>query len=159
MKLHKHKKSSLSLSINAIVVLILAITMLGLGLGFMRTMFGKVSQSVEEQIGTEPEPPTPNVATPVTLSKSKVILGVGKTGALKVSGYNGGTSAQTQTPDVTCNPTAPLSSDKSFSTVFPANGGIRTVGVLITASTTTGTSLCQVGITNIGTAEFVLQVQ
>ncbi|MBU1704322.1 MAG: hypothetical protein KJ922_03080 [Nanoarchaeota archaeon] len=84
----KNKKGSLSLSVNAIVILILAITMLGLGLGFIKGMFGKVSQQVEEQIGQEAAPPQPSGSDPITFSREKVITKAGETQVIKVGAYN-----------------------------------------------------------------------
>lgn len=84
----KNKKSSLSLSINAIVILILAITMLGLGLGFIRTMFGKVTMSVEEQLANEPEPAIASATDLITVSRETIVTTRSATEPLKFSTYN-----------------------------------------------------------------------
>jgi hypothetical protein len=96
------KKGSLSLSVNAIVILILAITMLGLGLGFIKGMFGKVSQQVEEQISQEPAPSAASGSEPITLSRQKLITKPGETQVLKVGAYNP-TSAGWVTNTITAN--------------------------------------------------------
>jgi hypothetical protein len=96
------KRASLSLSVNAIVVLILAIVMLGLGLGFIRGMFGKVSADIEEQIGTEPEPPIPSHTNPITLSREAIITHSGSKEVLKVSTFNPTNEDWSTHPSITC---------------------------------------------------------
>ncbi len=44
-----NKKAALELSITAIVVLIIAITVLGLGIGFIKNLFTKGTETIEEQ--------------------------------------------------------------------------------------------------------------
>ena len=83
-----YKKADLSLSVNAIVVLILAIVMLGLALGFVKTMFGKSANKLDEIISTEKEPEQANEYDPIKLSKGTVILKTNENGALKISVYN-----------------------------------------------------------------------
>ena len=105
LSIYHRKKGSLSLSINAIVVLILAITMLGLGLGFMRTMFGKASQSLEQAAATEADPSPASLNNPVTLSKSKLVFEADKSGIIKISMYNDGTPITSAIlPTVSCVP-------------------------------------------------------
>lgn len=84
----RNKKAAIELSVTAIVILILAIVILGLGLGFIRGMFGKVSTQFEQQIATEPEPPTVSAAEPLTLSRESIITNAGSTEVLKVAIYN-----------------------------------------------------------------------
>ncbi len=84
----RNKKAAIELSVTAIVILILAIVILGLGLGFIRGMFGKVSTQFEQQIATEPEPPTVSAAEPLTLSRESIITNAGSTEVLKVGIYN-----------------------------------------------------------------------
>ncbi|MFH1212231.1 MAG: hypothetical protein V1659_04890, partial [Candidatus Woesearchaeota archaeon] len=69
MKLLVSRKGSLSLSTEAIVILIMAVVMLGLGLTFVRGAFSKVTGSLDEATATEPEPQSPTVSDPITLSK------------------------------------------------------------------------------------------
>jgi len=106
LSIYHRKKGSLSLSINAIVVLILAITMLGLGLGFMRTMFGKASQSLEQAAATEADPSPASLNNPVTLSKSKLVFEADKSGIIKISMYNDGVAIAGSGvgPTVSCVP-------------------------------------------------------
>ncbi|MBW2975731.1 LamG domain-containing protein [Candidatus Woesearchaeota archaeon] len=82
------KKAALELSANAIVVLILAIVVLGIGLGFIRSMFGKASIQVEQQISAEPEPPASSSSYPVTLSRENIITHAKDTEVIKISAYN-----------------------------------------------------------------------
>lgn len=82
------KKGAFSLSVNAIVVLILAIIMLGLGISFVRNMFGQASQSFEELISEEPEPVTPTIRSPISLSREHIITNSGKIEVVKVSILN-----------------------------------------------------------------------
>lgn len=84
----KNQKAAIELSVTAIVILILAIVILGLGLGFIRGMFGKVSTQFEQQIATEPEPPTVSTAEHLTLSRESIITNAGSTEVLKVAVYN-----------------------------------------------------------------------
>jgi hypothetical protein len=90
------KKGSLSLSVNAIVVLILAITMLGLGLGFMKGMFGKVSERVDQAVSnTNIE----NLATadhPLVFSAKDITLTRGESKQIDVGFYNNFASKVTQ---------------------------------------------------------------
>jgi hypothetical protein len=102
----RRKKASLSLSINAIVVLILAITMLGLGLGFIRGMFGKVTTMVDDQFAQEPDPSTPTVDNPITLSKDVISFKAGtkETRVIKYAVYcdiSAATGCATPAPDIT----------------------------------------------------------
>lgn len=82
------KKGAIELSVTAIVVLILAVVMLGLGLGFVRGMFGKVSQSFEEQIGAEPEPVASSSDIPLTLSRAKLFARAKEQVVIKVNVFN-----------------------------------------------------------------------
>ncbi|MFH1408697.1 MAG: hypothetical protein ABIH34_02215 [Nanoarchaeota archaeon] len=82
------KRGSLSLSINAIVVLIMAITMLGLGLGFIKGMFGKVSQNVEQMIAQEADAPRADSSHPITVSNEYKIIIAGEDQVMKVGVYN-----------------------------------------------------------------------
>lgn len=84
----KNRKAAFELSVTAIVILILAIVMLGLGLGFIRGMFGKVATQFEQQIASEPEPPTPSASNPLTLSRESIITNSGGSEVLKVGVYN-----------------------------------------------------------------------
>ncbi|MBI2138874.1 hypothetical protein HYU13_04750 [Candidatus Woesearchaeota archaeon] len=98
------KKGAIELSVTAIVVLILAVVMLGLGLGFVRGMFGKVSQSFEEQIGAEPEPVAATADDPLTLSRAKLIARPKENVVVKVNVLNTlGSDWSSAKPAVTCS--------------------------------------------------------
>lgn len=84
----RNKKAAIELSVTAIVILILAIVILGLGLGFIRGMFGKVATQFEQQIASEPEPPTTSGSDPLTLSRESIITNAGITEVLKIGVYN-----------------------------------------------------------------------
>src|SRR3989338_675342 len=138
------KKGALELSVTAIVILILAIVMLGLGLGFVRGMFGKVSNSFDEQIAAEPTPAQPSVSDVITLSREAIITAPGSKEAIKVAVFNTTGGALTVTPQVDDANCDALSEDgESFGKSIPA-GGSAEYNVLLTMETTTGTSLCRV---------------
>lgn len=82
------KKAAFSLSVSAIVILILAIVMLGLGITFIKNMFGKASGQFEELISNEPEPQTPTINYPITLSRDYIISNSGETEVIKVGIFN-----------------------------------------------------------------------
>ena len=82
------KKGSLSLSVNAIVVLILAITMLGLGLGFMKGMFGKVTENVEDAITATELQYKASRDDPITLSWKDATITRGTTKRMDVGYFN-----------------------------------------------------------------------
>ncbi|MFH2027718.1 MAG: hypothetical protein ABIJ08_01135 [Nanoarchaeota archaeon] len=98
-----NKKAALELSINAIVIIIIAVVVLSLALGFVRMIFGGATSKFAALIDDESEPPIPSAASPVTLSRSMVITGVGQSNVIKLSVYNPtNRSWPVVFPNVTC---------------------------------------------------------
>ncbi|MFH1211454.1 MAG: hypothetical protein V1659_00830, partial [Candidatus Woesearchaeota archaeon] len=56
--------------------------------------FSKVTGSLDEATATEPEPQSPTVSDPITLSKSKVVIPSGKASGIKIAVYNPSTVDQ-----------------------------------------------------------------
>ena len=121
------KRGALSLSINAIVILIIAMTMLALALGFVKGMFGKATQNLDQLISAEPEPPTPTASEPITLSRETIIAHAGDTVILKVGVYNPtkDTWYDTEIEISNCGPTDNVNSNQF--TISPGKFHIYTV--------------------------------
>jgi hypothetical protein len=158
----RNKKGALELSVNAIVILILAIVMLGLGLGFIRGMFGQVSTTFEEQISAEPEPAIPYAATPITLSREKIIATSGEQAVLKFTVYNALSADKTAvTPAITCTGIVVAATAVSINPKDIKSGEFATYNALITVpATTPKTGLCQIKVTDPPlTKDFTLEVR
>lgn len=148
------KKGALELSVTAIVVLILAIVMLGLGLGFVRGMFGKVSNTFDEQIAAEPAPAQPSATDIITLSRETIIASPGAKEAIKVAVFNPTGGALTITPysNNTVSCTALNSAASAYSKQI-AGGSSAEYNLLLDIKTNTGTTLCQV-LASVGTMTY-----
>ncbi|MBU0615339.1 MAG: hypothetical protein KJ601_04565 [Nanoarchaeota archaeon] len=159
-----NKKGSLSLSVNAIVILILAITMLGLGLGFIKGMFGKVSQQVQEQIDQEPEPPAASGGMPITLSKETIIAKAGDDIVLKVSAYNPTNDdwGTTTVPDLDCGPNLVLTEQANPKSILVGRSETYNVLFKIPSGTEANRYLCSASIgdtTNTYTKDFTITIK
>ncbi len=83
------KNAAFALSINAIVIIILAITFLALSIGFMKGMFTKSEQTVEEVLGSARQcKKEPSSAEPMTACPDKVVLKGSESGVVNVGYYN-----------------------------------------------------------------------
>ena len=139
------KRASLTLSVNAIVVLILAIVMLGLGMAFIRGMFGQVSETFEQKIAEEPEPQTPSIRDPITLSREHVITHSGVTDVIKVAIFNPTNETWTNAkPDITCPTGVTITDDANQKTVSPNTRQDYTLKLKLTGPV--DTYLCELKI-------------
>ena len=157
----KNKRGSMELSVNSIVILVIAVVVLGLILGFIKAKFGDVSKQL---VLDEPSAAPADMNNPITLSKSSVVVGPGKTFVIKANIYNGGGSAVTaEHPSITCSAPSPLSASSTISTFdIPAGKSQEFNAILTTASVAKTVYLCKISTTKLTTTlskEFTISVE
>lgn len=160
-----NKKGAIELSVTAIVILILAIVILGLGLGFIRGMFGKVSDTFEQQIAAEPEPVAPSTADPLTLSREAIISRAGETEAIKVGVYNPSNIVYgaSFTLNASCRGFAAMSPQTNWRVLPPGRAETFTMLVNIPTTQAEGAYLCSAflfnGSMNISRTDFTIRIR
>ena len=157
-----NKKGSMELSVNSIVVLVIAIVMLGLILGFVKTKFSDISKQLVQE---EPEPASASSSDPITMSRTEVITGAGKTIALKINLYNMWSSDITNAkPNIVCTGQPALISSQTYNpkTIKPAEQQTYQ-GVIKIGNVAKGTYLCSMEFspktTATATKDFTIEIQ
>lgn len=146
------RRGSLSISTNAIVVLIVAVIMLGLIIGLVTRGFGAVERKFLGQIEeTEPEPPTPSVAKPITISTAAKFASPGELIGFKVAIANNQQSTLLFKPAIRCvsDATSPVFDTQTTAQVFEKSievGRFATFTLInkLNPTTTPGDYLCQI---------------
>ncbi len=157
-----NKKGSMELSVNSIVILVIAIVMLGLILGFVKTKFADISKDL---VKDEPEPPSASSSDPITMSRTAIITGAGKTLALKINLYNSGnTILLSAKPAISClSGTAIITPDQQYNIKEIKQGEQQSFqGVIkIPNNLVKGTYLCKAVISETTTPskDFTIEIQ
>ncbi len=105
-------KRGIELSANVIVILIISIVILSLALMFVKTMFSKVNNDLNELSRREREPQKASANEPLTLSRDTVKMKAGETTVLKFSVYNAGSNEYLTDEDDVVHQAPILDTDK-----------------------------------------------
>lgn len=104
-----NKKAGMEMSVNSIIVIVLAVIVLGFILTFVSRTFSSLTNKFEGDLKKEPEPMSPTLSNPITLSRDNVVADSGSTIVLKVGVYcSTSPNCVNVKPAVTCyiNPSA-----------------------------------------------------